>query len=94
MPSKVFISYSHQQGTWVWDRLVPVLKAGGVEVLIDRERFTAGRALLGQMDATQASADVNVLVFSPDYVASAPVSTRWSAPSLAIRSSRTASSCR
>lgn len=68
---KVFISYSHQQGDWVWDRLVPVLKAGGAEVLIDRERFTAGRALVGQMDATQDTAEVHVLVFSPDYLASA-----------------------
>jgi hypothetical protein len=45
---KVFVSYSHQQGDWVWDRLVPVLRAGGAEVLIDREQFTAGRALLSQ----------------------------------------------
>jgi hypothetical protein len=71
-PRKVFISYSHQQGDWVWDRLVPVLKAGGAEVLIDRERFTAGRALVGQMDATQDLADVHVLVLSPDYLASVP----------------------
>ena len=69
---KVFISYSHQQGDWVWDRLVPVLKAGGAEVLIDRERFTAGRAVFGQMDATQDLADVHVLVLSPEYLASGP----------------------
>jgi hypothetical protein len=68
----VFVSYSHLDGTWVWDRLVPVLKAGGTKVLIDRERFVAGRALLGQMDAVQDSADVNVLVLSPSYLASAP----------------------
>jgi hypothetical protein len=67
---KVFVSYSHQQGDWIWDRLVPVLKAGGAEVLIDRERFTAGRALFGQMDALQDGADVHVLVLSPDYMAS------------------------
>jgi len=68
---KVFISYSHQQGDWVWDRLVPVLKAGGAEVLIDRERFKAGHAMFGQMDAIQDAADVHVLIFSPDYLASA-----------------------
>jgi len=71
-PRKVFISYSHRQGDWVWDRLVPVLKAGGSEVLIDRERFEAGRALPGQMDSTQDEAEVNVLVLSPDYLASGP----------------------
>lgn len=71
-PRKVFVSYSHRQGDWVWDRLVPVLKAGGAEVLIDRERFEAGRALSGQMDATQDAADVHVLVLSPDYLASEP----------------------
>jgi hypothetical protein len=69
-PRKVFVSYSHKQGDWVWDRLVPVLKAGGAEVLIDRERFTAGRALFDQIDATQDTADVHVLVLSPDYLAS------------------------
>lgn len=69
-PRKVFVSYSHRQGDWVWDRLVPVLKAGGADVLIDRERFEAGRALSGQMDAIQDAADVNVLVLSPEYLAS------------------------
>jgi hypothetical protein len=43
MGKSVFISYSHQQGEWVWNALVPCLKAGGAEVLIDRERFEAGR---------------------------------------------------
>ncbi|HKH43892.1 MAG TPA: toll/interleukin-1 receptor domain-containing protein [Thermoanaerobaculia bacterium] len=71
-PRKVFVSYSHRQGDWVWDRLVPVLKASGVEVLIDRERFEAGRGLTGQMDATQDMAEVSVLVLSPEYLASRP----------------------
>ncbi len=72
MPKSVFISYSHRQGEWVWDRLVPCLKAGGAEVLIDRERFDVGRAVVGQMDATQDTADVHVLVLSPEYLASGP----------------------
>lgn len=63
---KVFISYCHKQGEWVWDRLVPVLKAGGANVLIDRERFEAGKAIEGQMDATQDQAERQVLVLSPD----------------------------
>ncbi len=44
---KVFVSYSHKQGTWVWERLVPVLRAGGVDVRIDRERFEAGKSVIG-----------------------------------------------
>jgi len=67
---KVFVSYCHAQGEWVWNRLVPCLKAGGAEVLIDRERFVAGKALVGQMDATQDTADVHLLVLSPDYLKS------------------------
>lgn len=70
MPKSVFVSYSHQQGEWVGDRLVPCLRAGGAEVLIDRERFAAGRAVVGQMDATQDAADVHVLVLTPEYLAS------------------------
>ena len=56
--AKVFISYSHKQGKWVWDKLVPCLKGGGAEVLIDRERFEAGKAVKGQMDATQDLANL------------------------------------
>lgn len=68
---RVFVSYSHQQGRWVWERLVPVLKAGGAEVLIDKQHFTLGAAVVGQMDALQAQAERHLLVFSPDYLASA-----------------------
>lgn len=70
MSRSVFVSYNHRQADWVHDRLVPVLKAGGAEVLVDHERFTAGKAVVGQMDATQDAAEVHLLVLSPDYVAS------------------------
>jgi hypothetical protein len=69
--TKVFISYSHKQGEWVWDRLYPCLKAGGADVLIDRKRFEAGRAVFDQMDGAQDPADVHVLLLSPDYLSSA-----------------------
>lgn len=69
---KVFVSYSHAQGDWVWNRLVPCLKAGGAEVLIDRERFRAGGGVHRQMDATQDQADKHVLVLSAEYLASPP----------------------
>lgn len=66
----VFVSYSWKQGEWVWDRLVPVLKAGGIEVLIDRDRFKAGKDILGQMDKTQDQAGQHVLCLSAEYLAS------------------------
>lgn len=68
--TKVFISYSHKQSQWVQDRLVPCLEAGGAEILIDRDRFQAGRAVVGQMDQTQDQAEKHVLVLSEEYLAS------------------------
>ncbi len=68
--TKVFISYSHTQGDWVWERLVPCLKAGGAQLLIDREQFKAGKRVLGQMDATQDQADRQLLVLSEAYLRS------------------------
>jgi hypothetical protein len=67
---KVFVSYSHQQGEWVRDALVPVLRASGCDVLIDWERFRAGFAVVGQMDSTQDKADRHVLVLTRDYLQS------------------------
>lgn len=70
MGKRVFVSYSHQQGEWVWQRLIPCLRAGGAEPLVDRERFVAGRAVVGQMDRTQDQAQAHVLVLSPAYLKS------------------------
>ena len=65
---RVFISYSHKQGSWVFSELVPCLRAGGAEVVVDRERFEAGKTVVGQMDAAQDGAHRSVLVLSPDYL--------------------------
>ena len=65
---KVFISYCHKQGSWVWDRLIPVLRAGGTKILIDRERFEAGRGVKAQMDGVQDQADRCLLLLSQDYL--------------------------
>lgn len=70
MGKKVFISYNHKQRDWVRDRLKPCLEAGGAEVLIDLERFQAGRNLVGQMDRLQDSADTSLLVMTPEYLQS------------------------
>lgn len=71
MPKKVFVSYSHKQSGWVWNNLVPCLRAGGAEVSIDVERFHAGKDVTAQMDAEQDTSDFNLLVLSPEYLASA-----------------------
>lgn len=70
MSKTVFISYCHKQGDWVFDRLVPCLRAGGAEIVIDRERFRAGLSVIGQMDATQDTAEINLLLITPDYLRS------------------------
>ncbi|HEY0838379.1 MAG TPA: toll/interleukin-1 receptor domain-containing protein [Azospirillum sp.] len=67
----VFVSYSHAQAPWVRTRLVPCLKAGGVDVRIDVERFRAGIAVHRQMDAEQDACDKHLLILSDEYLASA-----------------------
>jgi hypothetical protein len=67
---RVFVSYAHADGDWVLDRLVPCLEAGGAEVLIDRERFKAGKAVIGQMDGLQDKAHRHVLAITSAYLAS------------------------
>lgn len=74
---KVFVSYAHKQGAWVWGRLVPVLKAGGAEVLIDRERFQAGLAVVGQMDGLQDQAERQLICWSADHGASDACRHEW-----------------
>lgn len=71
MSKKVFISYCHKQGDWVFDQLVPCLEAGGAQIYIDRERFKAGLGVIRQMDATQDAAEASVLILTPDYLRSA-----------------------
>jgi len=68
MGKSVFISYSHQQGEWVWNSLVPCLRAGGAEVHIDVERMRAGKDVTAQMDAEQNACDLSLLVLSPEFL--------------------------
>ncbi|MFN7928811.1 MAG: toll/interleukin-1 receptor domain-containing protein [Blastocatellia bacterium] len=70
MGKKVFISYRTTQRDWVCDRLLPCLRYGGAEVVIDYEHFRAGQTVIGQMDGHQDAAAVTVLVLTPEYLAS------------------------
>jgi len=67
MSKSVFISYSESQQDWVRQELVPVLEAGGADVLIDYREFKSSRLMVGQMDELQDRADINLLVLSADY---------------------------
>lgn len=66
-----FVSYCHDQAEWVRTRLVPILRAGGINVLIDHERFTPGRSLPLQISQTQEAAFFQILVISNGYIESA-----------------------
>jgi hypothetical protein len=68
--TKVFVSYSRKQAAWVRDCLVPVLRAGGADVLIDAERFRLGHRVIGEMNSTQDQAERHLLCLSDDYLAS------------------------
>lgn len=63
----LFVSYRHTEADWVKNHLVPVLEAGGSEVLRDTERFRAGPPVKGQMDAEQDKAQATVAVVTPSY---------------------------
>jgi len=68
VPKKIFISYSHAQADWVFSRLEPCLRYGGADTLVDRTCFRAGKALFGQMDDLQDTADRTVAVLSEEYL--------------------------
>jgi hypothetical protein len=70
--TKVFISYAHSEQAWVLDHLIPVLEAGGAEIIIDVQHFRGGRGLTGEMDQWQDQADRHILVITKNYLASKP----------------------
>jgi len=65
-----FLSYSHAQEDWVYDALAPLLRASGVSVAIDIDRFRAGKLLPEQMRKEIAYASTVVLVLSKEYLQS------------------------
>ncbi|HUR80578.1 MAG TPA: toll/interleukin-1 receptor domain-containing protein [Thermoanaerobaculia bacterium] len=66
----VFISYSHKDGQWVNEVLVPQLQASGVDVLVDAEDFQPGPAALQNMADAVAGAQRTLVVLTPNWVAS------------------------
>lgn len=75
--SKVFVSYSHRDGEFIWHRLVPVLKAAGAEILIDVDRFRLGVGCERQMNDAQDNADFQLLCFSQGYLDSTACDHEW-----------------
>lgn len=75
--AKLFISYAHADQDWVLNRLVPVLEAGGAEIVIDVRQFRAGRTVMGEMDQWQDTADRQILVITKDSLASDPCRHEW-----------------
>ena len=69
MTKRIFVSYSHAQKDWVWEKLVPCLRAAGADVCLDSGRREARIGAFGCMDAEQDSAGLNLLVLSPEYLA-------------------------
>lgn len=70
MKNSIFISYSHKDGKWIWDRLIPCLRAGHAIYKIDKERFEVGKSVIGQMDEIQDSCNKLIVVLSPNYISS------------------------
>ena len=69
MNRKIFVSYSHAQKDWVWEKLVPCLRAAGADVCLDSGRKESRIGALGCMDAEQDAAGLTLLVISPEYLA-------------------------
>jgi TIR domain len=83
--TKAFVSYSRNDMAFV-DRLEPVLKARGIEALIDRHAIYAFEDWWKRIEALIAQADTVVFVLSPDAVASAVCEKDWLAETRAGRS--------
>ena len=68
--ANTFLSYSHAQADWVHESLAPVLRASGVSIAIDIDRFRAGELLPAQMRKEIAEASTVVLVLTEEYLQS------------------------
>jgi tetratricopeptide (TPR) repeat protein len=66
--SKVFISYSHKDKTWVKDYLLPNLEKQGISCHIDYRDFEIGPPSLIQMEQAAETCSKIILVFTPNWV--------------------------
>jgi len=66
----VFISYSHMDGQWVTEWLLPRLEGTGVQVHIDSRDFEIGRPALINMETTVKECKWTILVLSPHWIES------------------------
>ena len=70
MGKRFFISYNHEQRDWVRNSLLPILKASETDYYIDLERMEGGKPITSQTDRWQDDADIQVLLFSREYLES------------------------
>ena len=66
----VFISYSHADQDWVWNWLIPRLKAEGLILCTDQESFDIGVPSLVNMENAVLASRHTLLVLTPAYVES------------------------
>lgn len=67
----VFISYSHDDGTWVWDELLPRLEGEGLKVCIDDRDFEIGVPILSNIEQAVDNSRHTLIVLTPAWVESA-----------------------
>ncbi len=63
-----FISYSQADAGWVWDWLLPRLKAASLRVCIDRDCFEPGAVKLNEIERAITESRRTLTVLSPDWV--------------------------
>ena len=66
----VFVSYNSADQTWVWDWLIPRLKAAGLTVCTDRESFDIGVPSLVNMENAVAASRHTLLALTEAWVKS------------------------
>lgn len=66
----VFISYSHADRLWVWNRLLPRLEQSGLSVCIDDRDFAIGTPTLINLEQAIDSSRHIIVVLTPNWIES------------------------